>query len=67
MGDPDDTMVLGQKDELKEMLLDMTQELESIKEPENEFTQEINMEKLRMLEETSDDDIEETDDNEEDV
>ena len=67
MGDPDDTMVLGQKDELKEMLLDMTQELESIKEPENEFTQEIIMEKLRMLEETSDDDIEETDDNEEDV
>lgn len=59
MGDPDDTMVLGQKDELKEMLLDMTQDLESIKEPENDFTQEINMEKLKMLEDTSDDDNEE--------
>ena len=53
MGDPDDTMVLGQKDKLKEMLLDMTQDLESIKEPQNEFTQEINKEKLKMLEETA--------------
>ena len=44
MGDMDDTMVMGQKeeiskDELKEMLIDMTQNLEKIKEPENEFTQ----------------------------
>ena len=67
MGDPDDTMVLGQKDELKEMLLDMTQDLESIKEPENEFTQEINMEKLKMLEETDDEDEEEFDDGTEEV
>ena len=58
MGDPNDTMVLGQKDELKEMLLDMTQDLEMIKEPENEFTQEINMEKLKMLEKTPDEEDE---------
>ncbi len=56
MGDPNDTMVLGQKDELKEMLLDMTQDLEAIKEPANEFTQEINMEKMKMLEEDDDED-----------
>lgn len=68
MGDPDDTMVLGQKDELKEMLLDMTQDLESIKEPENEFTQEINMEKLKIIEDTSEeseDDSEEEDNTDE--
>lgn len=59
MGDGNDTMVLGQKDELKEMLLDMTQDLEAIKEPENEFTQEINMEKLKMLEDTPDEDDDE--------
>ena len=66
MGDPNDTMVLGQKDELKEMLLDMTQDLEAIKEPANEFTQEINMEKMKMLEEDDDEDYdvdeEDTDD-----
>ena len=48
MGDDDDTVVLGAKediestDEIKEMLLDMTQDLEDIKEKETEFTLEIN-------------------------
>ena len=58
MGNQNDTVVLGQKDELKEMLLDMTQDLEMIKEPENEFSQEINRAKLKMLEEISNDDEE---------
>ena len=49
MGDPDDTAVLGQIDELREMLIDMTQNLENIKEPENDFTQEMNLEKLKVM------------------
>lgn len=53
MGDMEDTMVMGQKEEiskeeLKDMLLDMTQNLEKIKEPENDFTQEINLEKMKL-------------------
>jgi D-ribose pyranose/furanose isomerase RbsD len=57
MGDNDDTLVLGQKDDfsndesLKEMLLEMTQNLEEIKEPTNEFTREMNIEKLKVQEE----------------
>ena len=65
MGNPDDTFVLGQKEEkneFKEMLLEMTQNLENIKEPESEFTQEIKLEKLKLLEETNKGD-EEIDDN----
>ncbi len=59
MGDPGDTAVLGQKDELKEMLIDMTQNLEKIKEPENEFTQEINLEKLKVMTEDNEEQDEE--------
>lgn len=55
MGNPDDTAVLGQKDELREMLIDMTQNLESIKEPENDFTQEMHLEKIRVMKEDIDD------------
>lgn len=66
MGNDDDTLVLGQKDDLinenslKDMLLEMTQNLEDIKEPTNEFTREMNMEKLKIqeLEEKQDDDSE---------
>ena len=56
MGDDDDTLVLGQKDDLinesslKDMLLEMTQNLEDIKEPTNEFTREMNVEKLKIQE-----------------
>ena len=68
MGDMDDTMVMGQKeeiskDELKEMLIDMTQNLEKIKEPENEFTQEINMVKKNVFD-YDDEDDEEIEENE---
>ena len=68
MGDMDDTMVMGQKeeiskDELKEMLIDMTQNLEKIKEPENEFTQEINMVK-KNVSDYDDEDDEEIEENE---
>ena len=53
MGDNEDTVVMpalsfdedSDKEELKEALIDMTQDLESIKEPESEFTREINIEK----------------------
>ena len=72
MGDMDDTMVMGQKeeiskDELKEMLIDMTQNLEKIKEPENEFTQEINMVKKNVsdYDDEDDEEIEENEDEEE--
>ena len=68
MGDMDDTMVMGQKeeiskDELKEMLIDMTQNLEKIKQPENEFTQEINMVK-KNVSDYDDEDDEEIEENE---
>lgn len=68
MGDMDDTIVMGQKeeiskDELKEMLIDMTQNLEKIKEPENEFTQEINMVK-KNVSDYDDEDDEEIEENE---
>ena len=50
MGDSDETTVLSpveeeQRNGLKDVLVEMTQELEDIKIPENEFTQEINLEK----------------------
>ena len=70
MGDPGDTAVLGQKDELKEMLISMTQNLEEIKEPESDFTQEMNLEKLKVMKEDFDDEeyeIEEDEDNDEPV
>lgn len=67
MADSEDTAVLGQKEDIKEMLLDMTQNLEKIKEPENEFTQEINVEKLKMMSELEEDteDIEDEEESEE--
>lgn len=65
MADPGDTAVLGQKDELKEMLLDMTQNLENIKEPENDFTQEMNLEKLKVMKEDEEEYEEKYDDEEE--
>lgn len=61
MADPGDTAVLGQKDELKEVLIGMTQNLESIKEPENDFTQEMNLEKFKVMNEESNDEDEEDD------
>lgn len=50
MGDSEETTVLSPVEEeerngLKDALVEMTQELEDIKIPENEFTQEINLEK----------------------
>ena len=58
MGDNEDTVVMpalsfdedSDKEELKEALIDMTQDLESIKEPESEFTREINIEKEALKE-----------------
>ena len=50
MGDSEETTVLSpveeeEKNGLKDALVEMTQELEDIKIPENEFTHEINLEK----------------------
>lgn len=88
MGDDDDTVVLGAKediestDEIKEMLLDMTQDLEDIKEKETEFTLEINsdIEKIKKglelenteelfvdEEETDAEEVEDDDEVEEDI
>ena len=58
MGDSDDTIVApidkeASKEDIKEALLGMTQDLELIKEPENEFTQEINIEKEKLKELTN--------------
>ena len=56
MGDSNDTVVVAPieeestKDDLKEALLDITQDLDSILEPESEFTQEINLEKEAIKE-----------------
>lgn len=51
MGDDDDTVVMGAKEnDVKSALLDMTQDLESIKKPENDFTQEINFEIEKLKE-----------------
>ena len=64
MADNDNTVVMApineevNKENLKEALLDITQNLESIKEPENDFTHEIKMEtealKKQKLEELED-------------
>ena len=80
MGDSDDTIVApidteASKEDIKEALLGMTQELDMIKEPENEFTHEINAEKdalkelkaediekeLEKLDNTTAEDLEKTD------
>ena len=55
MGDGDDTIVApieeeATKDNIKEALFSITQDLESIMEPENEFTHEINVEKEAIKE-----------------
>lgn len=59
MGEDDDTVVMGAKDNgnIKEELLSMTQDLENIKLPENDFTQEINIEieKLKSKDNEEDD------------
>ncbi len=62
MGGSDDTIVApidteASKEDMKEVLLGMTQDLEMIKEPANEFTHEINVEK-EALKELSSEDIE---------
>lgn len=65
MGEDDDTIVMGAKDngDIKEELLSMTQDLENIKLPENDFTQEINIEieklKSKNNEEDDSDDTDE--------
>ena len=55
MGGSDDTIVApieeeATQDDLKEVLLTITQDLESIKQPESEFTHEINLEKEALKE-----------------
>ena len=55
MGDGDDTIVApieeeATKDNIKEALFNITQDLESIMEPENDFTHEINIEKEAIKE-----------------
>lgn len=62
MGDSDDTIVApidteASKEDIKEALLGMTQDLEMIKEPANDFTHEINIEK-EALKELSSEEIE---------
>lgn len=75
MGDNEDTVVMpaielenDNKEELKEALLDMTQNLESIIEPENDFTREINLEKeaLKEQQKVEEDDSEKENDEEDD-
>lgn len=65
MGDDDDTVVMGANEDknIKEALLDMTQDLENVMIPENDFTQEINkeIEKLKFKEK-EDEDEEDIDD-----
>lgn len=58
MGGDDDTVVAPineeiNKESLKEELLNITQDLESIKDPGNEFTKEINIEKEKLKQEDS--------------
>lgn len=60
MGDSDDTIVApidteASKEDIKEALLGMTQDLEMIKEPANDFTHEINIEKEALKELSSED------------
>ena len=60
MGDSDDTIVApieeeATQDDLKEVLLTITQDLESIKQPESEFTHEINLEKEALKEQKNND------------
>jgi len=79
MGDSNDTVVVAPievestKDDLKEALLDITQDLDSILEPESEFTQEINLEKEAIKEKKNEDiekdldNLEESDETESDA
>ena len=55
MGTADETVVMGMSDEIemnpdemKEALLNITQDLENIKEPDTEFTEKINIEKEKI-------------------
>jgi len=67
MGDNEDTVVApieleaSKNDILKEDLLDMTRDLENIKIPENDFTQEINLEKKLLKAEAKQDKKEQID------
>ena len=62
MADNDDTVVMApieeetNKENIKDILLDITQDLESIKQPANDFTHEINLEK-EALKQLSEEDI----------
>lgn len=62
MADNDDTVVMSpiedeaNKENIKDILLDITQDLESIKQPANDFTHEINLEK-EALKQLSEEDI----------
>ncbi len=64
MADGDDTVVMAPieeeatKDNIKEALLNITQDLESIIEPETEFTHEINLEKAALKEVKTEDEEE---------
>ena len=66
MGDSEETTVLSpveeeEKNGLKDVLVEMTQELEDIKIPENEFTHEINIEKEAIKNETVKNELENLD------
>ena len=70
MGNEEETVVMGMADdkeeELRDTLLSITQDLESAMLPENEFTQEINLEKENLkktsvLKDEDDDDVDEDD------
>ena len=70
MGDGEDTVVAPIEEEasnstLKEELLNMTRDLESIKIPENEFTHEINIEK-ELLKDVDIENVKENDDENDD-
>ncbi|MGM9877232.1 MAG: hypothetical protein ACI33S_01155 [Bacilli bacterium] len=58
MGEDGDTIVMGANDSsnIKEELLSMTQDLDNIKLPENDFTQEINIEIEKLKSKNDDED-----------
>ncbi len=73
MGDNDDTVVApieleaSKNDTLKNDLLSMTRDLESIKMPENEFTHEINLEKELIKENIKNENDENDDEDDEEA
>lgn len=66
MGDDGSTVVLGVtgEEDMKEALLNMTRDLENIKEPDNDFTKQLNLE-LEKLKDEETKEVEEKEDTEE--